>query len=133
MSDLIGILAEAVTATVGSTTVGTVPSGKAWKFRLQWRVLNAAVGNATLEMFVNGISIFKTGNIAVNEYAHSTPAFLNTGSYAAPGPTGTTAALTVAPAPPIYYANAGDTISYTVGTNAFSTLSVQAVGVGIDV
>lgn len=133
MTDRIGVLGEATTSTVGSTTVYTVPSSKAAKFRLQWRGLNAAVGNSTVEFFVNGVSIFKTGNIAVSEYAFSTPAFLNSGSTAAPGPTGATAALTVAPAPPIYYGNAGDIVSYTIATNALSTMSAQVVGAEIGV
>lgn len=133
MSNRIGVLGEAVTATVGNTTAYTVPASKTAKFRIQWRGLNAAVGNATVEIFVNGISIMKTGNIAVSAYAFSTPAFLNSASTAAPGPTGESLALTVAPAPPIYYGNAGDIVSYTIATNALSTMSLQVVGVEVDV
>lgn len=133
MSDRIGVLGRATTATVGSTTAYTVPSGKASKFRIQWRGLNAAVGNATVEIFVAGISVMKTGNIAVSEFCFSTPAFLNSGSTAAPGPTGASLALTVAPAPPIYYANAGDVVTYTIATNALSTMSLQVVGAEVDV
>lgn len=132
MSDRIGVLGESVTATVATHTAYTVPAGKAAKFRIQWRALNAGVGNSTVECFVNGVSIFQTGNIAINEYCYSTTAFLNSASTATK-PTGASAATTVAPAPPIYYANAGDTVTYAIATNALSTMSMQVVGVEVDV
>lgn len=132
MTDRIGVLGEATTATVGTHTAYTCPASKAAKVRLQWRALNAAVGNATVEFFVNGVAVFKTGNIAVNEYCYSNASFLNSASQAA-APAGTSLATTHCPAPPIFYLNAGDIVSYAIATNALSTMSAQVVGVEVDV
>ena len=48
-------------------------------------------------------------------------------------PDGTTAALTLAPGPAVYYLSAGDVVSYTVGTDALVYCNVQVVGTEIDV
>ena len=132
MTNKVGVLGEATTATVGTTTVYTVPAGKGAKGRIMWRALNAAVGNATVEIIVNGMTVAKTGNIAVNEYCYSNISFLSSASTAT-APTGATAALTIAPAPPIYYLSAGDTVTYAIATNALSSINMQFVGVEVDV
>lgn len=133
MSDSIGVLGRASATTVGTTTVFTCPAGFAAKGRIMFSGQNAAVGNFTLQVIVAGLTVMNSGNVAVNDYIFSiqTAGLLSSGP-SATAPTGVTAALTVAPALPIYYLNPGDTIQYVIGTNAPLNFQMMFVGTLVD-
>ena len=132
MADFIGVLGEASTLTVGTHTIYTVPSGKAAKFKIMWRAKMANTG--TLTITVNGIELMAPGASSGAEHWFSTTAALyDEAGTPTNAPDGTTAALTVAPAPSEYYASAGDIVSYTVGTVVLTSASFQVVGAELDV
>jgi hypothetical protein len=131
MSDSIGILGRAAATTVGTTTVFTCPAGFAAKGRVIFSAVNAAVGNATLQVIVGGITIMQSGNVAVSQYIYSSNSLLSSGSLAA-GPDGLTDAKTVAPFQRIYFLSPGDTVQYIIAGNAFASLQMQFVGVLVD-
>lgn len=130
MSDKIGVLGEATTATVGVTTAYQCPSGKAAKVKLMYH--GVAGVNSTLEVRVNGQMVFKTAALTSGQSSFST----NTASHVAGATTsivGAAAATTVAPSPYEYYLAAGDTIVYEIATAAFSSMNFQVVGTEVDV
>ena len=133
MTDKIGVLGEATTSTVGTTTAYTVPSGKAAKCRLMYRIqAGSAASTTTFDIAVNGITVMSQAAMNVSTYLHSTKAQLN-GTPVVTAPTGSTDATTVAPAPIDYYLSAADTVTYTIGTQAALAANVQVVGTEIDV
>ncbi len=133
MSDKIGVLGEATTTTVATTTAYTCPSGKAAKCQIMWSAsAHAANSTGDLTITVNGIAVATVLNITAAYYLHSNSTLMVNPATAA-APTGATALLTVAPAPFIYYLTAGDTITYTVGTDALVAMNMQVVGIEIDV
>lgn len=130
MTDRVGVLAEATTTSVGTTTVGTVPTGKAWVFKPMF-IMQANSGGATvLGITINGAKVMEN-SVTATQYAWSSSAALEKES--ATYPTGDAAADTVAPGPTQYYASAGDVISYTIGSNAAQSMNFQLVGTEIDV
>jgi hypothetical protein len=134
MTDQIGVLGEATTTTVATTTVYTVPSGKAAKVQIQVKV-EAHAANSTGDFLVqvNGVTIFSHLNLPATEimWSNSTTALHDPSTSV--DPDGSTAVLTCAPGPAIYYLSAADTVTYTVGTDALVACSVQVVGTEIDV
>ena len=133
MTDKIGVLGEASTATVGTTTAYTVPSGKAAKCRIMYRMQSgSAASTTTFDIAVNGITVLSQAAMNVSVYLHSTKAQLSSGAQAT-APTGSADGTTVAPAPIDYYLSAADTVTYTVGTQAATAVNVQVVGTEIDV
>lgn len=133
MTDKIGVLGEATTSAVGTTTAYTVPSGKAAKCRIMYRIQSgSAASTTTVDIAVNGITVMTQAAMNVSTYVHSTKAQLNSGAVAT-APTGSTDATTVAPAPIDYYLSAGDTVTYTIGTLGATAANVQVVGAEIDV
>ena len=115
MSDQIGVLGEATTATAATTTVYTCPAAKAARGKIMWSGLShGSTGTGDLTLTVNGINVAVVLNMTA-------------------APTGATALLTVAPAPFEYFLSAGDTVTYTVGTLTMQSLNVQFVGTEIDV
>ena len=133
MSDKIGVLGEATTATAATTTVYTVPSGKAAKCQIMWAGLShASTGTGDLTITVNGINVAVVLNITAARYVHSNSTLMVNPETAA-APTGATALLTVAPAPFIYYLSAGDTVTYTIATLTMQAMNLQVVGTEIDV
>ncbi len=129
MADKIGILGSSTTATAGTTTAYTVPTGKAAKVKIMFR--GVAGTNSTIKFTVDGIEIFISGALTSGHYAYSSSdKMLNTGATV---PGGTTDASTVAPGPKDYYLAAGDTITYTIGTADFSSFAVHIVGTEVDV
>jgi hypothetical protein len=134
MSDKIGVLGEATTTTVATTTAYTCPSGKAAKCRIQVKI-TAHASNSTGDFLVqvNGVTIFSHLNLPATEimWSNSTAALHDPSTSV--DPDGTTAALTCSPGPAEYYLSAADTVTYTVGTDALVACSVQVVGTEIDV
>lgn len=133
MADKIGVLGEATTATIGTTTVYTVPSGKAAKVKIMWLGLAGADSLGDLAFTVNGILVASWLNLVTVEYFHSSTALLIEDNSITAAPTGASVALTVAPAPMEWYLSAGDTVSYTIATTAMNSINVQVVGTEIDV
>lgn len=133
MSDKIGVLGEATVTTVGTTTVYTCPTAKAAKGKIMFNLQGNAAGGSIVEFFVNGCSIGRIAAMTASFYCFSVRgAGLRIAEQAAQ-PTGIAAALTVAPADPIYYLNAGDTIQYVTSGAALITMNCQVVGTEIDV
>ena len=133
MADQIGVLGEATTATAATTTVYTVPSGKAAKVKIMWAGLShASTGTGDLTITVNGIDVAVVLNITAARYVHSNSTLMVNPETAA-APTGATALLTVAPAPMEYYLSAGDTVTYTIATLTMQAMNLQVVGTEIDV
>ena len=134
MSDKIGVLGEATTTSVATTTVYTVPAGKAAKFQIQVKI-EAHGSNSTGDFLVtvNGVVVFSHLNLPATEIMWSNSATALHDPSTSVDPDGTTAALTCAPGPAVYYASAADVVSYTIGTDALVACSVQCVGTEIDV
>lgn len=133
MADTIGVLGEASATAVGTTTVYTCPANKAAKVRLMMRFQGDT--NSQVAVLVNGVEIARNTVMTTAHYNYSIKGgglFAYAAGNAA-APTGLANALTVAPADPIFYLNAGDTIQYTVVTAALLAMNFQVVGVQIDV
>jgi len=130
MSDRIGVLDEKSVATVGVTTVYTCPSGKAAKVKCMYR--GAAGSSSTLKVTVNGIDIFLTGALTSGNISYSSTSLMHQAG-AASTIDGSADGKVVAPGPKEFYLSAGDTISYEIGTAAFSSMNFQVVGSEIDV
>jgi|TARA_R110000822_G_scaffold99579_1_gene224547 hypothetical protein len=133
MSDRIGVLGEATVATAATTTVYTVPSGKAARVKIMWAgASHASTATGDLTITVNGINVAVILNMTAARFLHSNSTLLVNPETAA-APTGATALLTVSPAPFEYYLSAGDTVTYTVGTLTMVAMNMQVVGTEIDV
>ena len=134
MSDKIGVLGEATATTVTVTTVYTVPSGKAAKVQIMVAI-TAHATNSTGDFLVtvNGAVAFSHLNLPATEIMWSNSVTALHDPSTSVDPDGTTAALTLAPGPAIYYLSAGDTVTYTIGTDALVACNVQVVGTEIDV
>ncbi len=133
MSDKIGVLGEATTITAGTTTAYTCPSAKAAKCKIMWSgQSHASNSTGDLTITVNGIAVAVVLNMTAARYVHSNSTLMVSaeGSVA---PTGATALLTVSPAPFEYYLAAGDTITYTIGTDDMVAMNMQVVGTEVDV
>jgi hypothetical protein len=133
MADIIGVLGEATTVTIGTTAVYTCPSGKAAKVRIQWVGKAGADSLGDLAFTVNGMLIASWLNLITVEYFHSTSTILIQDNSITAAPTGATALLTVSAAPFDYYLSAGDIISYTIATTAMNEMNCQVVGTEVDI
>ena len=134
MSDKIGVLGEATTLTVATTTVYTVPAGKAAKCQIMVKIeAHAANSTGDFLVTVNGVVAFSHLNLPTTEILWSNSVTALHDPSTSVDPDGTTAALTLAPGPAIYYLSAGDVVSYTVGTDALVACNVQVVGTEVDV
>lgn len=133
MTDIIGVLGESSTTTIGTVTVYTVPTSKASKGKLMFNLKGNAGGGSIIEFFVNGCSVSRIAAMTADFYCFSVKgAGLRIAEQAAQ-PTGIGSALTVAPADPIYYLSAGDTVQYAVSGAALASMNCQFVGTQIDV
>lgn len=133
MSDKIGVLGESSATAVATATVYTVPANKAAKVRLMARFQGDT--NSQVAVLVNGLEIARNTVMTTTHYNYTIKGgglFAYAGGSAS-APTGLANAVTVAPADPIYYLNAGDTIQFTVVTAALFAMSFQVVGTEIDV
>lgn len=131
MSDIMGVLGEASTLTVGTTTVYTCPVGKAAKVRLM--ALFQSGVNSDVGVLINGIEVARSGAMTNLHYWFTNGGAGLMRAAATTKPTGASAAETIQPAAPIYYLSVGDTIQYTVTTAALLAANAQVVGVEIDV
>jgi hypothetical protein len=133
MSDQIGVLGSATTATAATTTVYTVPVGKAAKVQLFY-LMQGATSDATTDfsIAVNGITVVSHTDITQSNYLFSSPNGLKEGPLAAL-PTGVDGDSTCAPAPSIYYLSAADTVTYTIAGTTAGSCNVQVVGTEVDV
>lgn len=133
MSDRVGVLGEATATVVATATIYTCPVGKAAKGKFMVRFQGDT--NTVVALLVNGMEVARNTVMTASHYNYT----INGGgmfAYAAGNatpPTGLTNSLTAAPADPIYYLNAGDTVQYTVVTAALLAANFQFVGVEIDV
>lgn len=131
MSDIMGVLGDASTLTVGTTTVYTCPVGKAAKVKLM--ALFQSGVNSDVGILVNGIEVARSGAMTNLHYWFTNGGAGLMRAAATTKPTGASAAETVQPAAPIFYLSVGDTIQYTVATAALLAANAQVVGVEIDV
>jgi hypothetical protein len=133
MADKIGVLGSSTTASVATTTAYTVPAAKAARVKIQWTAASHG-SNSTgdLTITVNGAAVATRLNLTAARYYHSNSTLMVSAVETA-APTGDSAILTVAPAPFEYYLSAGDTVTYTVGTDALVSMNFQVVGTEIDV
>ncbi len=131
MADIMGVLGEASTLTVGTTTVYTCPVGKAAKVRLM--ALFQAGVNTDVGILINGIEVARSGAMTNLHYWFTNGGAGLMRAAATTKPTGASAAETIQPAAPIYYLSVGDTIQYTIATAAALAVNAQVVGIEIDV
>jgi len=131
MSDIIGVLGDASTLTVGTTTVYTCPVGKAAKVRF-FALFQAGV-NTDVGVLINGIEVARSGAMTNLHYWFTNGGAGLMRAAATTKPTGASAAETIQPSTPIYYLSVGDTIQYTVATAALLAANAQVVGTEIDV
>ena len=131
MSDIIGVLGQGTVTTSGTATIYTVPASKAAKVRLQLRFQGDNDDTTDLSVAVNGIDVMARTNVTGDQRIISNSTLL--GSTITQDPDGTSAALTLSPAPFEYFLSAGDTVTYTLGGSSATQMSLQAVGVEIDV
>ena len=73
MSNKIGVLGEATTATAATTTVYTVPASKAAKVRIMYEVQGGAGAGTTFKITVNAIDVMVHGAITASNYLFSSP------------------------------------------------------------
>lgn len=132
MSDTIGVLGESSATAVATSTVYTCPAGKKAKCKLFARFQGDT--NSQVAFLVNGMEIARNTVMTASHYNYTIKGggLLAYANGAAAAPTGLANALTAAPADPIFYLNAGDTIQYTVVTAALLAMNFQVVGVEID-
>lgn len=133
MGDKIGVLGSATATAVATTTVYTCPASKAAKVKLMMRVQGDT--NTQVAILVNGLEVARNAAMTANHYNYS---IAGGGIYAyaagnAAAPSGLANALTVAPADPVFFLSAGQTIQYTVVTQAALAMNFQVVGTEIDV
>ena len=133
MSDKIGVLGEATGNTVSTTTVYTCPAGKAAKVKLMFVAQGSGAGGTIIDFLVNGMNVARVAAMTASYYVFSIKSAGLRAAEQAALPTGIGAALTVAPADPIYYLNAGDTIQYTISGAVAISMNCQVVGTEIDV
>lgn len=126
MTAAYGVLGEATTATATTTTVYTVGAGKRAKIKLFY--YGVAGANSTLSVSINGVPIFTSAALTATHGVGSTTSVMLTAQAAASWD-GTSATKAVGLGPNEYYLNEGDTVSYTIGTLAFSSMNFQVVGV----
>lgn len=133
MADRIGILGESTIASLGATTVYACPNAKGVKCRLMFSLQGNAAGGSIVEILVGNILVGLIEAMTASYYVFSTKGGgLRVVEQSGP-PLGTTAALTVAPADPIYYLSPGDTIRYVVSGAALITMNMKVVGAEIDI
>lgn len=132
MADSIGVLGSSTATVIGTATAFTCPAGHGAKVRVMTRFQGDT--NSQVAILVNGIEVARN---TVMTTAHYNYTIKGGGMYAYAGgnaaaPTGLANALTVAPADPIYYLSAGQTIQYTVVGAALLAMNFQVVGTLID-
>ena len=126
MADRFGVLDAASGVTVATHTAYTCPTGCSAKVRLMYR--GVAGANSTLSILVNGMAIMLSGALSSGNVSYSSVSKLHT-SDAAASIAGSADGTTIAPFQRDYFLSAGDTVQYTIGTAAFSSMDFQVVGI----
>ena len=132
MTDQIGVLGEATTATAATTTVYTVPSSKAARGKVFFMIQGHSDASTDIKITVNAIDVMSHVNITASNYLFSSPNALKEGPLAAL-PTGVDGDTTGSPAPTEYFLSAADTVTYTLTGSTAISCNVQFVGTEIDV
>lgn len=130
MTDRLGVLGINSDVAVGTYTSYTVSPSQAAKVRVQFR--GVAGSASTLSVKINGCDIFDTAALTVGNISYSSSQIIHASS-AASGIDGSTDAKTVAPFNREYMLSEGDTVTYTIGTAAFTAMNFQTIGVALDV
>lgn len=133
MADTIGVLGESTATTVATTTVFTCPATKAAKVKLMFIAQGSAAGGTIIAILVNGMEVSRVLAMTASFYVFSVKGSGLRAAEQAALPIGTTNPVTVSPADPIYFLNAGDTIQYTISGAAAIAMNFQVVGVAIDI
>lgn len=133
MADTIGVLGESTATTVATTTVFTCPATKAAKVKLMFVAQGSAAGGTIIAILVNGMEVSRVLAMTASFYVFSVKGAGLRAAEQAALPIGTTNPVTVSPADPIYFLNAGDTIQYTISGAAAIAMNFQVVGVAIDI
>ena len=133
MADTIGVLGESTATTVATTTVFTCPATKAAKVKLMFVAQGSAAGGTIIAILVNGMEVSRVLAMTASFYVFSVKGAGLRAAEQAALPVGTTNPVTVSPADPIYFLNAGDTIQYTISGAAAIAMNFQVVGVAIDI
>lgn len=133
MSDRIGILGESITTSLGTTNVYVVPVAKAARGRIMFNLQGNAGGATTVEFQINGMLVGRIATMTASFYCFSIKGGGLRAAEQAAIATGIGAGLTVAPADPIYYLNAGDIFRYLIGGATPISMFCQFVGTEIDV
>jgi hypothetical protein len=133
MSDKIGVLGEASATAVSTATVYTCPAGKAAKVRIMARFQGDT--SSQVAFLVNGMEVARNAAMTASHYNYTIrgDGLLSYAAGNASAPNGVSDALTVAPADPVYFLSAGDTIQYTVIGAALLAMNCQVVGIEIDI
>lgn len=133
MSDKIGVLGSATATAVATATAYTCPASKAAKVKLMCRFQGDT--NSQVAILVNGMEVARNGAMTTTHYNYTIEGggLLAYAAGNASAPDGLGDDTTVAPADPVYYLSAGQTIQYTVVTTALLAMNFQVVGTEIDV
>lgn len=132
MTDKIGVLGEATTATAATTVVYTCPASKAARIKLFFEIQGAADATTDLTITVNGIAVMVHSNITASQFLFSSPNALKEGPLAAQA-TGVDGDTTAGPAPTEYFLSAADTVTYTIAGTTALGMNIQVVGTEVDV
>jgi len=73
MTDKIGVLGEATTATAATTTVYTVPSSKAARGKVFFMIQGNSDASTDINITVNAIVVMSHVNITASNYLFSSP------------------------------------------------------------
>lgn len=122
----VGVLGEATTATVGTTTAFTLGAGRGGVVQIMFRAVAAATSK--LAIVVNGVTVAESGTLAAGQIIYSsTDQMINTVA-ASTAVDGTADDKVVAPGPQKFYLDAADTVQYIVSGAGFTSLNLQVVG-----
>ena len=121
-----GVLGEATTATVGTTTVFTLGAGRGGAGQIMFRAVAGA--GSKLALVVNGVTVAESGTLAAGQIIYSSADQMINTVAATTAIDGTADDKVVAPGPQKFYLAAADTVQYIVSGAAFSSLNVQFVG-----
>lgn len=131
MSDNFGVLGSSSATVVGTATAYTCPASRAAKIKIM-ALMQFGV-NSDVGILVNGVEVARTGAMTTGNYQWTARGVgLFGGAAGAAKPDGLTAVKTVAPADPIYYLSAGQTVQIVIATANLLANSIQVVGTEID-
>lgn len=116
---------------LGTYTVYTVPADRHARVKLIFRSKTDGSNASDLILTVAGVGVFSRTITAGNNVLHSTPNVISS-EHASSDVDGSTEDKTVAPYERWFYLTAGDTVQYTIGSNALDSNFVGVMGAEID-